>query len=318
MAQSARVEVEVEGRRLSLSNLDKPLYPTGFTKADVISYYTAIAPAMLPHLRARALTRKRYPDGSDGPSFFEKRAPSHTPDWVPTVELPVSADGSRWGGTSRRRTGVEMVPFVVAQDLPTLVWLANLACLELHTPMARAVEDPDTPTMVVFDLDPGAPATGVDCARVALWLREVLAGLGLDCVVKSSGSKGLQVYLPLNTPGVTGEATKDFAQAMAQVLERRHPDHVVSQQAKQRRTGKVLVDWLQNETFKTTVCAYSLRARARPAVSTPLGWDEVSDLADGGDPDSVMCEPDEVVDRMKRHGDLFAAAVDVRQELPAL
>ena len=317
MAQP-RVEVEVEGRRLSLSNLDKPLYPTGFTKADVISYYTAIAPAMLPHLQARALTRKRYPDGSEGPSFFEKRAPSHTPDWVPTVELPVSADGSRWGGTSRRRTGVELVPFVVAEDLPTLVWLANLACLELHTPMARAVEDPDTPTMVVFDLDPGAPATAVDCARVALWLREVLAGLDLECVVKSSGSKGLQVYLPLNTPGVTGGATKDFAQAMAQVLERRHPDQVVSQQAKPRRTGKVLVDWLQNETFKTTVCAYSLRARPRPAVSTPLGWDEVSDLADGGDPDAVMCPPDEVVDRMKRYGDLFAGAVDIHQELPRL
>lgn len=211
-----------------------------------------------------------------------------------------------------------MVPFVVAKDLPTMVWLANLACLELHTPMARAVVSEATPTMVVFDLDPGAPADGVQCARVALLLREILDGLGLSSVVKSSGSKGLQAYVPLNTPGVTASATKDFALALAHLLEQRHPDQVVSTQAKDKRTGKVLVDWLQNEAFKTTVCAYSLRALDRPTVSTPLTWDEVADLADGGDPQSVMCNPTEVLDRIVRLGDLFADAATLEQPLPSL
>lgn len=316
-----RVDVEVDGRRLSLSNLDKPLYADGFTKADVIHYYRTVAPAMLPHLRDRALTRRRFPDGTGGPGFFEKRAPSHTPDWVETVELAVNPDSTRWGAANGRRTPrtrIEMVPFVVAQELATLVWLANLACLELHTPMARAVVDADTPTMVVFDLDPGPPADAVDCARVALRLREILDQLGLACVVKSSGSKGLQAYVPLNTPGVTGGAAKDFALAVALLLEQRHPDEVVSTQAKDKRTGKVLVDWLQNESFKTTVCAYSLRALDHPTVSTPLTWDEVADLADAGDPASVMHHPAEVLERVARLGDLFGDAATLQQDLPTL
>jgi bifunctional non-homologous end joining protein LigD len=184
--------------------------------------------------------------------------------------------------------------------------------------MARAVIDEGTPTMVVFDLDPGAPADAVDCARVALRLREILDHLDLSCVVKSSGSKGLQAYVPLNSPSVTAGATKDFALAVARLLEQRHPAEVVSTQAKDKRTGKVLVDWLQNEAFKTTVCAYSLRALDRPTVSTPLSWDEVADLADGGDPQSVMYGPIEVLDRVARHGDLFADAATLEQELPAL
>jgi len=327
MAKAPPVEVEVGGRRLSLTNLDKQLYPTGFTKADVIRYHTAIAPAILPHLRRRALTMKRYPDGSEGPFFYEKRCPKHAPDWVARTDLWVTSDGTRWGtaaksGVAPKRSAPELVPFVVVEEVATLVWLANLAALELHTPMGRAVgwtDDsmPAPPSMVVFDLDPGAPATAVECAVVALHLREVLDHLGLVSVVKSSGSKGLQVYVPLNTP-TDFAATRGFAQAMAQLLEKQHPDLVVSQQRKDIRPGKVLVDWFQNEPSKTTISVYSLRARPKPWVSAPLTWDEVEVLGGSTDPDAVLFEADEVLARVEEHGDLFAPVLTVEQTLPTL
>jgi bifunctional non-homologous end joining protein LigD len=317
MPPTKRVEVEVEGRRLSLGNLDKALFPDGTTKAEVIHYLTAVAPALLRHLAGRALTVVRFPDGSTGPSFFEKRCPSHAPEWVRTVDQWVTSDSTRWGGTGGSQG---MVPFVVVDGLPTLVWLGGMAALELHTPMAQAAGryGPDVPTMVVLDLDPGPPADATTCAVVALRIREVLDGLGLDAVVKSSGKKGLQVYVPLNHPATTQESAKAFAQAVALLLEARDPKLVVSQQRKDLRPGKVLIDWLQNEAFKTTICAYSLRARDRAACSTPLAWDEVEALAAGGDPESVMASPAELIERLGRLGDLFAPAVDLVQELPRL
>jgi len=261
MPQPKRVEVDVLGRTLSLSNLDKVLYPAaGFTEGHVIDYYTRIAPFVLPHLAGRALTLKRYPNGVEGGHFYEKNAPGHRPEWVRTATIPIRSDG---------RT----IDFVLADDLPTLVWLANLADLELHTSLAKA-SDPRAPTILAFDLDPGPPATIVECAHVALRLREVFAHLGLEGFPKTSGSKGMQVYVPLNVP--TGyRETKRFSQAIAQLLERRHPELVVSEMRKDRRAGKVFVDWSQNDEHKTTVAAYSLRAKEQPTVSTPLRWEEV-------------------------------------------
>lgn len=314
-----RVEVEVGGRRLSLSNLDKALYPDGTTKASVIGYLQAIGPVLLPHLAGRALTRVRYPSGSDGPSFFEKRAPSHTPDWVRTVELRVTSDGTRWGEPGpRRRTEPEMVPFVVAEEVATLVWLGNLAALELHAPMARAVGAPGVPTAVVFDLDPGAPATAVECAQVALLVKEILDAVGLEAVVKSSGSKGLQLYVPINRPDATFDETRSFARSIAQLLEARHPRLVVSTQRKDLRGGKVLVDWFQNEPSKTTIAVYSLRARAEPFASCPLTWAEVDALAESPTPTYAQRRYDEVLTRVRQHGDLFASVLTLSQELPRL
>ena len=295
-------DVEIEGRRLKLSNLDKVLYPaTGFTKAEVIDYYARIAPAMLTHLGGRAITFRRFPNGVDGQSFFEKNCPDHRPEWVQTARI-VSSDGT--------------IDYCRIEDVPTLVWAANLAALELHTPMALAA-DPDTPRMVVFDLDPGAPADIVDCCEVGLWIRDVFERIGLTCVAKTSGSKGLQLYLPLNTP-TTQDATAGFAKAIAQLLEQAHPDRVVSLQKKELRKGKVLVDWSQNSRHKTTVCAYSMRARERPTVSTPVTWDEVEAALDAGDASLLTFEAPAVLDRVAAHGDLFAPAVELEQELPAL
>jgi bifunctional non-homologous end joining protein LigD len=315
-----RVTVEVGGRTLSVGNLDKQLYPDGTTKAEVIHYLTAVAPALLPHLAGRALTMKRYPDGAQGGYFFEKRCPSHAPEWVRTVDLWVNHDSGRWGRSEGGSRGREEVPFCVVDDLPTLVWLGGMAALELHTPMARAAGPlgPDVPTMVVLDLDPGPPATAVDCAVVALRVREVLETLGLRSVVKSSGNKGLQVYIPTNVPGTTQDGAKAFAQAIALLLEKQHPKLVVSQQRKDLRPGKVLIDWLQNEAFKTTVSVYSLRARERPTVSSPLSWDEVAGLAEGGDPESVQMSPEQVLARVAERGDLFAEAATLEQRLPHL
>ena len=295
-------DIEVEGRRLKLSNLEKVLYPAaGFTKAEVIDYYARIAPAVLTHLSGRAITFRRFPNGVDGQSFFEKNCPGHRPEWVRTAKV---------GGSEGQ------IEFCVIDDVPTLVWAANLAALELHTPMALAV-DPDTPRMVVFDLDPGAPADIIDCCEVGLWIRDLFAGIGLTCVAKSSGSKGLQLYLPLNTP-TTQDTTATFAKAIAQLLEQHHPDRVVSLQKKELRKGKVLVDWSQNSRHKTTVCAYSLRARERPTVSTPVTWDEVEAALDAGDPSLLTFEAPAVLDRVAEHGDLFAPVVEIQQELPAL
>jgi bifunctional non-homologous end joining protein LigD len=290
--------VEVEGRSLKLSNLEKVLYPAaGFTKAEVLDYYVRIAPVLLPHLGDRYLTLKRYPDGVDSQPFYEKNCPSYRPDWVQT-------------------SCTDDICFCRIDSVAGLAWVANLAALELHTSMAVA-PDPDTPTMVVFDLDPGEPATLLECLEVGLIIRHVLDDLGLRCVVKTSGSKGLQLYLPLNTP-TTHDAAATFARTIAQLLESAHPDLVVSLQRKELRRGKVLVDWSQNSRHKTTACVYSLRARPRPTVSTPLAWDEVEAAHDTGDASSLVFEAGEVLDRVAEHGDLFAPVLTLRQVLPVL
>jgi bifunctional non-homologous end joining protein LigD len=298
-----RLEVEIDGRRLSLSNLEKPMYPeAGFTKGHVIDYYTRVAPAVLGHLRDRPLTLKRYPDGVEGGHFYEKQCPSHAPDWVQTTRV----------NSSRARDG--KIDFCLANDLPTLVWLANLADLELHTSLALA-RDYSTPTVIAFDLDPGEPATIVECAEVALELRMVFEHLGMEAFPKTSGSKGMQVYVPLNTAADYAR-TRPFSHGLAQLLERRRPELVVSEMAKVKRHGKVFVDWSQNADFKTTVCVYSLRARPEPTVSTPLSWDEVEDVTVSRDPDDLVFTAPEVLERVASRGDLFAPVVELRQELP--
>jgi len=297
-----RLEVDIAGRRLSLSNLDKVFYPeTGFTKGQLIDYYTRVAPVLLGHLRGRPLTLKRYPNGVTGAYFYEKQCPSHRPEWVATAPV--------WSRHNSRT-----IDFCLADDLPTLVWLANLADLELHTSLALAA-DVTAPTIVAFDLDPGPPATIVECAEVALRLREAFEHLGLEAFPKTSGSKGMQVYVPLNTPATYAQ-TKPFAHAIAQVLERRHPDLVVSDMKKSLRAGKVLVDWSQNDEHKTTVNVYSLRARERPTVSTPLRWEEVEAVRDSGDPGDLDFTSDHVLARVAEHGDLFLPVIELEQELP--
>ena len=303
MPPNNRLQVEVEGRRLSLSNLDKVLYPrAGFTKGQVIDYYTRIAPAVLPHLRGRPLTLKRYPNGVEGGHFYEKQCPSHRPDWVRSARVQMR--------------GEKAIQFCLCDDLPTLVWLANLADLELHPSLAFAA-DVTSPAILAFDLDPGEPATIVECAEVAVRLRAALMTLGLEAFPKTSGSKGMQVYVPLNTP-TSYDATKPFARALAQVLERAEPNLVVSEMAKVRRKGKVFVDWSQNDEHKTTVGVYSLRARDQPTVSTPLTWDEVEAVRVSRDPDELVFTSADVLGRVARHGDLFAPVATLEQELPKL
>ena len=303
MPPAKRQEVEIDGRRLSLSNLDKPMYPeAGFTKGHVIDYYTRVAPAVLGHLRDRPLTLKRYPNGVDGGHFYEKQCPSHAPDWVRTTRV----------NSSRARDG--KIDFCLANDLPTLVWLANLADLELHTSLALA-HDYSRPTVIAFDLDPGEPATIVECAEVALELRMIFEHLGMQAFPKTSGSKGMQVYVPLNTPTSYAQ-TRPFSRGLAELLERRRPELVVSEMAKAKRTGKVFVDWSQNADFKTTVCVYSLRARAQPTVSTPLTWDEVENVTQSRDADDLVFTSSQVLERVGEHGDLFAGVLELRQELP--
>ena len=296
--------VEIQGKHLKLSNLQKVMYPaTGFTKQQVIDYYARIAPAILPHLEGRALTRKRYPDGVDGEPFFEKNAPQYRPDWVKTA--PIWSEGNR-------RT----VHYVLANDLPTLVWLANLAALELHPSLALA-KDIKCPTEMVFDLDPGPPANIVQCCQVGLWLREIFEHFGLQSFPKTSGSKGLQIYIPLNTP-TTFERTKMFSHALAQLLEHEHPDMVVSDMKKKLRTGKVLVDWSQNDEHKTTVAVYSLRAREHPTVSTPVTWEEVEKTLKKKDAGLLVFEAPQVVTRFEKMGDLFEPMNELKQRLPDL
>jgi bifunctional non-homologous end joining protein LigD len=293
---STRVEVEVEGRRLSLSNLDKVLYPqAGFTKGHVIDYYTRVAAAVLPHLRDRPLTLKRYPNGVDAQYFYEKNCPSHAPEWV-------------------RKERVGEIDYCVCDDLPTIVWLANLADLELHPSLSLAT-DMEHPTVMAFDLDPGPGAGLAQCGEVALLLRDALASLGLDSYPKTSGSKGIQVYVPLNS----GEAdyrsgTKLLSQALARHLEQQHPKLIVSTQKKELRKGKVLIDWSQNDEHKTTVGVYSLRARERATVSTPLAWSELEE----DDPTELVFEAGDVLERVEEHGDLFAPVVEQVQRLPEL
>ena len=302
---STTLVVDVEGRQLSLSNLDKVLYPeTGFTKGQVIAYYRQVAPALLAHLAGRPLTLKRYPNGVDDKFFYEKRCPSHRPDWVQVAPV--------WSGHNQ-----DTVSYCVVADLATLVWVANLASLELHTSLSRA-DAIERPTMMVFDLDPGAPATVVECCRVALRLRELFDQMGLQSVAKTSGSKGLQLYVPLNTPVTYEAGTKDFALAVAQLLEKRFPAEVTSNMKKDLRTGKVFIDWSQNDQHKTTVCVYSLRARPHPTVSTPVTWDEVAATAESGDPGSLVFEADDVMARLERSGDLFGCLNEAEQSLPRL
>ena len=293
------LEVLVDGRRLKLTNWEKVLYPaTGFTKGDLISYYARIAPTLLPHLRERPLTLKRYPGGVEAEFFYEKQSPAHRPPWVAT-----------------RRIG--KIDYTLAGDRPTLVWLANLADIELHTSLSHA-ENPERPTMVVFDLDPGPPAGLLECCEVALVLRGLFAQLGLETVVKTSGSKGMQVYLPLNSPEVSYAETKPFARRIAELLEARLPELVVSRMTRHLRAGRVLVDWSQNDRHKTTVNVYSVRAREREAVSTPLGWEEVERFRAGGEPGGLVFSPGEVLARVAETGDRFAAATELVQSLPPL
>jgi len=292
------VVTEVGDRQLTLTNLDKVLYPSvGFTKAEVIAYYAAIAPTMLAHTSGRCITFRRYPDGVDGNSFFEKRCPSHRPAWVPVAVGP----GDRRG----------IVEYCRLEEPAALVWAANLAALELHAPMARSA-DLESPQMVVFDLDPGEKTGMTECAALALELQDLCAGIDLELFPKTSGSKGLQVYAPLNSPH-THEHCADFARAAGQVLEKRHPKSVITTMAKKDRVGKVLVDWSQNSRHKTTVCAFSLRARPTPTVSTPVTWDEVEAAANG---ESLSFVASEVLERVEDLGDLFASTASLVQQLP--
>lgn len=300
--------VEVEGRRLRLSNLDKVLYPeTGFTKAMLVDYYARIAPHLLTHLRGRPLTLRRFPDGVEGPSFFEKHCPTHRPPWVKVA--PVGGDAAD-----------RVIEYCLADDLPTLTWLANLAAIELHPSLSLAPAMP-CPTSVVFDLDPGPGADIRECCTVALHLRDILVDLGLSSFPKTSGSKGLQLYVPLNTP-VDYPATKAFAHALARLLERALPDLVTSKMAKRERPGKVLIDWSQNDRHKTTVAAYSVRAVARPMVSTPVTWEEVAASGQGAPvrsgPPVLAFDASATLSRVERFGDLFAPVADTEQALPRL
>ncbi len=297
---SSRVAVDVAGKHLSLSNLDKVMYPeVGFTKGQVIDYYTRIAPVLLPHLRDRPLTLKRYPNGVEGGHFYEKQCPSHRPDWVRSEPVELSS---------------KTIDFCVCDDLPTLVWLANLADLELHPSLSK-VPDVDRPTLMAFDLDPGAGSGLGECCEVALILRDALERLGLECFAKTSGSKGIQVYVPVNVDDVDYDhGTKRLSNALARHLESEHPKLIVASQRKELRKNRVLIDWSQNDEHKTTVSVYSLRARERPTVSTPLLWDEV----EAGDPDGLVFEADDVLARVEEHGDLFAPVAELRQGLPEL
>ena len=297
-----KAELIVEDRKIQVSNLDKVLYPkVGFTKGQVIDYYIRIAPVLLPHLKDRPLTMKRYPDGVQGQFFYEKNCPSHRPKWVKTAKV--------WSEGNNR-----MMEYCLAQDLPTLVWAANLADLELHTSLSRK-NNIERPTMMVFDLDPGAPADIVQCCQVGLWLRALLGKMKLKSYAKTSGSKGLQVYVPLNT-AVTYDQTKDLSRALAQHLEGEHAELVTSNMSKAVRKGKVFVDWSQNDEHKTTICVYSLRAREEPTVSTPVTWDEVADCLKKKKADRLKFRSDKLIARVEKLGDLFEPVEKLKQKLP--
>jgi len=301
-AMPNKAELIVGDRRIQVSNLDKVLYPkVGFTKGQVIDYYIRVAPVLLPHLRDRPLTMKRYPDGVEGEFFYEKNCPSHRPKWVQTAKV--------WSESNDR-----MKNYCLVQDLPTLVWAANLADLELHTSLSRK-NNIERPTMMVFDLDPGAPADIAQCCQVSLWLRDLLGNMKLKSFPKTSGSKGLQVYVPLNT-SVIYEQTKDLSRALAQHLEGEHVDLVTSNLSKAVRKGKVFVDWSQNDEHKTTICVYSLRAREEPTVSTPVGWDEVENCLKKKKADLLKFRSDKVIARVEKRGDLFEAVEKLKQKLP--
>ncbi len=295
-------DVDIDGRALTLSNPGKVLYPeVGFTKGQVVDYYHRIAPVLVPHLLGRPLTLKRFPNGVDGKFFFEKNATKHRPEWIATVPI--------WG----YGRGAEL-EFLLCNDTATLVFAANLAALELHPSLSRA-ENLQRPTMVVFDLDPGPPADIVTCCKAALVFRELFDAAGLQSVVKTSGNKGMQLYVPLNTE-TTYDDTKGWARAIAEEFEEKHPELFVSEMTKSLRDGKIFVDWSQNDFNKTTIGVYSLRARARPTVSTPITWAEVEACAAKGDPNALVFETEQVLARVESMGDLFAPALTLSQRLP--
>ena len=297
-----RKVAEVGEKRVSLSNLEKDLYPSyGFTKAHILEYYRRISTFILPHLKDRALTLKRYPEGVEEEFFFEKRCPSHRPSWVTTTQIPHD-DGER-------------MTVCLVNDLNTLIWVENLASVELHVPLARA-DSPETPDSIVFDLDPGDGAGMLDCARVALILRDLLSQLRLASYVKTSGKKGLHVYVPLNRKETTFEETKKFSKAVAEVLHRNYTDLVTAKMAKEQRKRKVFINWSQNDSSKTMVCVYSLRARERPIVSFPLAWKELENLAGRGDPEKLQVIYSEAVSRAEKKGDLFQDLIIKKQKLP--
>jgi bifunctional non-homologous end joining protein LigD len=296
-----RETLNVAGREVSVSNLEKIFYPkTGFTKAQLIDYYIRISRVLLPHLKDRPLTLKRYPDGVEGAFFYEKRCPPHRPDWVKTAPV--------WSEHNEKE-----IHFCLINDLPSLVWAANLGDLELHTFLGRAPKV-ERPTMVVFDLDPGPPANVLQCAEAGMLLKEKFDALKLKSFPKSSGSKGLQIYVPLNTP-VDYDATKAFARGLAEELQRERPELVVSKMDKKLRAGKVFVDWSQNDPHKTTVCVYSLRAREQPSVSTPVDWDELKGALKRKAPDRLTFIFDEVLKRVERDGDLFEPVLKLKQKI---
>src|SRR5256885_4746381 len=299
---SQKAELIVEDRKIQVSNLEKVLYPkAGFAKGQVIDYFIRIAPVLLPHLRDRPLTMKRYPDGVEGEFFYEKNCPAHRPKWVQTAKV--------WSEGNKRT-----MHYCLANDLPTLVWAANLADLELHTSLSRK-NNIERPTMMVFDLDPGAPADIVQCCQVGIWLRDLLTKMKLKSWAKTSGSKGLQVYVPLNS-AVSYDFTKGLSRSLAQHLEHEHPDLVTSNMSKAVRKGKVFVDWSQNDEHKTTICVYSLRAKEQPTVSTPVTWNEVENCLKKKNAELLRFRFDQVLKRVEKLGDLFEAVEKLRQKLP--
>ena len=300
-------QVEVDGKELKLSNLGKVLYPkTGFTKGEMVDYYAKVAPALVPHLSGRAVTLRRFPEGVEDldAAFFEKRCPKHRPKWVKTAKVQAGP-----------RAGV--IEFCVCDSLPTLIWMAQLAAIELHPSLSKS-RAPKRPTSLVFDLDPGPPADVVDCSRVALRLREVLDQLNLQSFVKTSGSNGMQLYVPLNSK-TSYEETRPFGQALAQIVANQDPENILAKMGKKTdRSGKVLIDWYQNNERKTTIAVYSLRARERPTCSTPITWEEVEKAADSGDGSHLVFETEDVLERLDEHGDLFAPVLELQQNLPTL
>ena len=297
--------LEIEGHDLTVSNLEKVLYPeAGFTKGDVIRYFIDISPVLLPHLKSRPITMKRYPEGVNHFYFYEKNCPRYRPEWVSTT--PVVSE--RRGGTMN---------YCVVNNLASLVWMGNLADLELHTSLARAPAV-DRPTMMVFDLDPGEGTNALQCARVALRLRDKFDLLKLKSFPKTSGSKGIQLYVPLNHPAATFDMTKVASREIADAVAREHSDEVVTNMLKSLRRGRVLIDWSQNDEHKTTVCVYSLRATPRPQVSTPLTWQELERFLKRGDADAFRFSPDDVRARVKKHGDLFEPVLKLKQKLPGV
>ncbi len=296
--------VEIAGRRLSLSNLEKNLYPSyGFTKAQILEYYRRMAKFILPHLQDRALTLKRYPEGVDQGFFFEKRCPAYHPAWVQTAEVRLEDN--------------ERMTVCLVNDLSTLMWVENLASVELHVPLARA-GSPEAPDALVFDLDPGEPANLLDCAWVALILRDLLSPLHLTSLVKTSGQKGLHVYVPLNRAEATFADTKKFSKAVAEIMQKNYPDLVTAKMAKEYRQGRVFINWEQNDPKKTMICVYSLRAREKPMVSFPLAWRELEDLARQDDPEKLQVIALEAVNRAEKQGDLFQEVLRKKQKLPHL